>query len=301
MKHRVRMLLLAALVVAVGSIAIQAPGTAATKKKAAAPSCGAKVLKSSGKAWTCRFADEFSGTKLDGTKWSVQQTAVSGHSGAEADCWVNSPNNISVANGTLRLTSREEPKPIVCKAPRGHYTTKYTSGSVTTWGHFAQTYGRWQIRAKFPDANVTGSHSALWLFPRDQAYGEWPSSGEIDIAEYYTRAPDRVIPVIHYNAVGRANRTRTNKKCMVADPWNFHVYTAEWTPGRIQIWIDKTLCVDHTVRSRRPHSSTAPFDQPFATYLTQSLGVGRNRFRDVGRNATPLPVRTEVDWVHVWS
>src|ERR1043165_417975 len=86
MKHRVRMLLLAALVLAAASMTVEGVATAAS-----APSCGSKVLKSNGKARTCRFADEFSGTKLDPKKWSVQQTAVSGHSGDEADCWVNSP------------------------------------------------------------------------------------------------------------------------------------------------------------------------------------------------------------------
>jgi len=293
MKRRFQ-LLLAALVVLALAPAVESAS-------AASPDCGPTVKKSNGTAWKCTFVDDFTGSSLNRNKWVVQRTAVSGHSGNEADCWVDNPNNISVASGTLRLTSRKETQPFVCNHPLRKYTTQYSSGSVSTWGKFQQTYGRWQIRAKFPNAKVTGSQSAIWLFPKDQAYGDWPKSGEIDIAEYYTRLPDRVIPVIHYNAQGRANRTLTNKKCMVADPWNFHVYTAEWTKSSIKIWIDSKLCVDHTINPRGRMTEPAPFDKPFVTYLTQSLGVGQNRFRDFGRSKTPLPLRTEVDWVHVWS
>ena len=292
MKRRLQLLLIAALALMV------APSAMTPVNAVSSTACGPTVKKSNGTAWKCTFAEEFSGSSLDRNKWTAQRTALSGLSGNEADCWIDSPNNISVANGTLRLTSRKESAPFVCNSPHGRYSTYYSSGSVSTWDRFQQTYGRWQIRAKFPAAKEKGSHSALWLYPRDQAYGAWPKSGEIDIAEYYTRLPDRVIPVIHYNAKGRANATTTNKKCMVADPYNFHTYTTEWTSTTIKIWIDTNLCVDHTIRARRPLTGAQPFDKPFVTYLTQSLGVGRNRFRE---GTTPLPLRTEVDWVHVWS
>lgn len=294
MKSRLQLLLAAVVIIAL------APAIAETAS-AASPDCGPTVRKSNGTAWKCTFTDEFGGSTLNRNKWVVQRTAVSGHSGNKADCWVDHPNNISVANGTLRLTSRKESVPFVCNHPNRRYTTQYSSGSVSTWGKFQQTYGRWQIRAKFPDITETGSQSALWLYPKDQAYGAWPRSGEIDIAEFYTRLPDRVYPVIHYRARGRANRTLTSKTCMVKDPSSFHTYTAEWTKTTIKIWADSTLCVSHTIRPGGRLAAPAPFDQPFVTYLTQSLGVGQNRFRDIGRNKTPLPARTEIDWVRVWS
>jgi beta-glucanase (GH16 family) len=295
MKRRIQLALIAAVMLAL------APSAIDSVSAASGPDCGATVKKANGTAWACRFAEEFSGTKLDSSKWIAQRTAIGGNSGNEADCWVDSPNNISVASGTLRLTSRKETVPFMCNSPHGKYATYYTSGSVSTWGKFQQTFGRWQIRAKFPAAAETGGQGALWLYPKDQAYGDWPKSGEIDIAEFYTRVTDRVYPVIHYNAQGSAHRTLTNKRCMVANPTAFHTYTLEWTSGRIKIWADSLLCVDHTVSARRPLTGVQPFDKPFVTYLTQTLGVGQNRFRDFGRHQTPLPLRTEVDWVHVWS
>jgi len=293
MKRRFQLLLAAIVVLAL------AP--AVESASAASPDCGPTVKKPNGTSWKCTFVDDFTGSSLNRNKWVVQRTAVSGHSGNKADCWVDNPNNISVASGTLRLTSRKESQRFTCNHPLRTYTTQYTSGSVSTWGKFQQTYGRWQIRAKFPNIRETGSQSALWLYPRDQAYGDWPRSGEIDIAEFFTRVPDRVYPKIHYRAQGKANRTLTNKKCFVADPSSFHTYTAEWTSSTIKIWADSTLCVNHVISPSGRMAAPAPFDQPFVTYLTQTLGVGQNRFRDVGRNKTPLPARTEIDYVRVWS
>jgi beta-glucanase (GH16 family) len=282
-------------------VALPVATTIQPSSAAAGPDCGPTVRKVDGTPWVCRFSDEFNGTTLDGSKWVAQQTAISGNSGNKADCWVDRPANISVGGGALRLTSRKEAKPFLCTGPKGNYRTSYTSGGVTTWGRFEQTYGRWQIRAKFPKVDVIGSHGALWLYPRKSAYGDWPLSGEIDIAEFYSRLPDRVYPVIHYRAKGRSNLTTSTKGCMVADPWNFHLYTAEWTKTTIRIWADDKLCVNHTLNPHYPLTGSQPFDRPFVTNLTQTLGAGQNRFRRIGRNPTPLPLQTQIDWVHIWS
>jgi len=295
MKSRLQLLLASVLVLAL------APALAETAT-AASPDCGPTVKKPNGQAWKCTFVDEFTGSALNRNKWVVQRTAVSGHSANKADCWVDNPNNISVSGGTLKLTSRKESSTFVCNHPLRTYRTQYSSGSISTWGKFQQTFGRWQVRAKFPNIGQTGSHSAVWLYPKDQAYGSWPKSGEIDVVEYYSRHNDRVYPVLHYRARGTANGSMSTKKCLVADPSSFHTYTAEWTTTKIRIWADNTLCIDHTIRpSGRKMDAPAPFDKPFVTYITQALGVGQNRFRDIGRNKTPLPARTEVDWIRVWS
>jgi beta-glucanase (GH16 family) len=110
------------------------------------------------------------------------------------------------------LISRHEDAPLTCKSPFGDFSTEYTSGSVSTRGKFSQTYGRYEFRAKFPDAKVTGSHSALWLYPYSQAYGGWPASGEIDVAEYYTKYTDRAIPYIHYVADGSNTSPVTRRR-----------------------------------------------------------------------------------------
>lgn len=293
MKRTSALLLASALVAAMTTFTTTSPAAAD------GPSCGDPILKSDGTPWTCTFADEFSGTTLDRTKWTAQETAIGGLSGGGVDCWVDNPNTIQVNAGTLKLTSRQYPWPILCRSPHGNYVTPYISGSVSTRGTFEQTYGRWEIRAKFGSSQVaTGTQSALWLYPAKHTYGEWPASGEIDIAEYYSKYPDRAIPVIHYNRADTEDKSHTDYRCLIWQPWQFHTYTLVWTSTDITISIDGQECVDHTISAAPPLTGSAPFDQPFVTYLTQTLGMGQNPFDPA---TTPLPQQTQVDYVRVWS
>ena len=263
------------------------------------PSCGATIYKANGTAWKCTFADDFNNGVLDGKKWSVQQTAATGmHVGPE--CLVNNSRNVSVSNGSLHLTTRKEASQFTCKNPYGDYRTQYTSGGVTTTGKFAQTYGRFEFRAKFPALKVAGVQTALWLYPATQKYGGWPASGEIDVAEFYSQYPDRTIPYIHYRSSSRGSPV-TNLSCKL-DPSVFHTYVAVWTPRSITISNDGVVCVSHTIKPSgglfRHLTAPQPFDQPFAVLITQVLGTGTNAFKST---ATPLPATTDVDWVRVWS
>jgi beta-glucanase (GH16 family) len=284
----------ASVVLLAGLVAILPTQTATAAPPRQSVSCGEKVLKANGRAWKCTFADEFSGTSIDSRKWIGLTTARSGLKG-NGDCWVDTPANVAVGDGVLRLTTRKEPAPITCTTNTGTtFDTEYTSGAVSTFGKFDQAFGRWEIRARFPQITTVGSQGALWLYPRELKYGA--GSGEIDIAEFYSTYPDRVIPFIHYNSA-TSDASVTNNYCMVSDPWNFHRYSVEWLVGRITISIDGNVCVDHRVNPASPLVSPQPFDHPYTTNLMQSLGVGVNSRVD----ATPLPLTTEVDWVHVWS
>jgi len=46
---------------------------------------------------------------------------------------------------------------------------------------FAFKYGRVEVKAKTPVGDWLWP--AIWLLPKDQEYGQWPASGEIDIFE----------------------------------------------------------------------------------------------------------------------
>jgi len=273
---------------------IDSPASAAEQPPAA--DCGATVYKGPEKAWRCTFADDFDGTALDTDKWRPLTTANSNLHGG-GDCWVEDSKNISVVDGRLRLTSQREDDTFACTMENGtSFDSQVNSGSVSTFGKFAQTYGRWDIRARFPEVTLPGSQSSLWIAPHRNHYGLWPVSGEIDIAEFYSLYPDRLLPYIHYE-LSSPDSTVTNTKCMVTDPWNFHTYSAVWTPGRIVISIDGTVCVDHKVHAASPLEGSQPFDQEFVINLTQTLGVGTN----TPVAGLPMPLTTEVDYVKVWS
>jgi len=297
MKRTVVALVMGVIAPLIG-VALVSPAEAAGRPKPPPPSCGSTTYrKATGPKYVCSFADDFDGSSLDRNKWVSQQTELSGHSPG-GDCWVDDPDNIQVSGGSLKLTTRRENEPFTCKSPFGDFTTQYTSGSVSTRGKFSQTYGRFEFRAKFSDVKVSGIQNALWMYPDVETFGGWPASGEIDVAEYYTKLPDRAIPYVHY-LVDQANTSPvTNTSCKIADAWNFHTYVMEWDATSIKIAYDGVPCMEHKIDAASPLTGSAPFDSPFIVYMTQALGSGSNPFDPA---STPLPATTEIDWMRVWK
>jgi beta-glucanase (GH16 family) len=244
------------------------------------------------------FSDDFGGDSLDRSKWIPQRTDTSGYTSGLTACFVDSPDNISVSNGTLKLTAREESSPFTCSDPLGDFQTRYTSGMVSTYGLFSQAYGRFEVRARISAARIKGLQSSLWLWPADASrYGAYPASGEIDIAEMYSLYPDQAIPYIHYNPAS-PDPNVTSYSCTITDLDAFHSYAVEWTTSSIRIIYDGRTCLTDYWNPAAPLSGSQPFDQPFIVALTQALGIGDNAFDPA---ATPLPATTEVDYVRVWK
>jgi beta-glucanase (GH16 family) len=259
--------------------------------------CGSQIRKADGSLWECTFVENFDGDTLDPSKWIAQQTANSSFTSG-VECNMDSPNNVSVADGVLRLTARKEAAPFTCQDPKGDFTTQYTAGSVSTYQRWSQAYGRFEVRAKFPGTSIKGLQEAIWLWPDNATkYGAWPRSGEIDIAEAYSLNSDRVIPYIHYVPWG-GDAKATNNYCMVADISQFHTYVVEWTTKTITIIYDGKVCTVDNWNPSLPLTKPQPFDQPFMVALTQALGLGKNAFDPA---TTPLPAITQVDYVHVWK
>jgi beta-glucanase (GH16 family) len=232
----------------------------------------------------------------------VATSANGYHSGP--DCFTTGKNNVRVGDGHLTLEVLAMPSPFTCVDPYGNYTTRYTAGQIVTHGKFAQLYGRFSIRAKFPPSAIPGLQSSLWLWPQDEdKYGsKWPESGEIDVAEEYSQFADRAIPFIHYTYDKATTDKKTglnvvtNDYCMVSDVSAFHVYTLIWSPTELQISFDGHTCMVDKWRSSL--AGNAPFNQPFGMQLTQTLGIDTNAFDPA---LTQLPATTEVDWVRVWK
>lgn len=289
---RVAMLVAGVVLAASAVLVALPPASGATT----APTCGGELVKKpTGVALTCTFDDEFNGTALDRTKWTPQQTAIGGYTtgslGSEV-CYLDSTNDIKESGGYLSLVVRKELKTFRC----GSFYTKFDGGTVSTTGKFSQTYGRFEIRAKFPAATVRGLHAALWMWPVNPTkYGAEPASGEIDIAEQYSSMPNTAAPYIHY--VSKVNDAAvTNWGCAI--PANaFSTYVLVWTTTTMTISINGKTCVQDTWQPRAPLVSPQPFDQPFFVVLTQGLGgIGTNSYV----SATPLPATTEVDYVRAW-
>lgn len=240
---------------------------------------GSKVL-------TCTFDDEFNGTALDPNRWAVQTTASSGWTTADT-CYINHPATISESGGALHLVARTVSAPVSC----GRSTnTHHVGGAVMTKGRFSQTYGRFEIRARFPSSTLSGFWGDLWLYPEKLTYGAWPNSGEIDIAEHWTGHPAYVSSSLHYRGSSGAD----SRACAVVDQTQFHVYRVDWGPSAMAFSIDDQPCF---TRSWIPTTHTAaPFNKPFFVILSEGFGDFN---LPMARTLPPVgPV--DVDYVRVY-
>jgi beta-glucanase (GH16 family) len=310
---RLRAALLSAVVVLLVGGVLVATGvtTPSVAPVLGGPCGGSELLKSDGSPWSCTFDDEFDGSELNRALWQPQTTAASGFTSGPAayrTCFTDDPANISVADGILQLTARQEPDPMTC-ADRVHgaFTTQYTSGEVTTRTTFSQTYGRFEVRAKLPQTTVKGLQETLWLWPEnDLKYGAWPRSGEIDFGEFYSKYYYVDIPYIHYvldpttvDTLADVN-IYTSYSCHL-DYTAFNTYAVEWLPGLITILLNDKPCI---IDNYRPANvdAPAPFSDPFYLALTQAFGISINGNDNAFDPAvTPLPASTMIDYVRVWK
>jgi beta-glucanase (GH16 family) len=257
---------------------------------AAAPICGGEhpTGRPGGGTWTCTFHDEFNATSLNRNVWVVQTTAQAGwHSGNE--CAIDSPHTVSEGGGLLSLTVRRTPT-FTCADPYGNFRTDVIGGSIFT-RTFAQSQGRFEIRAKFAPSNAgkSGIQGALWLYPANvRSSTGMTGPTEIDIAEHYSVHPNLVIPTVHsyMSLTGYSNYTCN----VVGAETGFHTYTAIWSASAITIQYDGHTCLNLV----SPFAgSTAG---PFLVALSQSVGTGA----DAPSAATPMPATEQVDYVRVW-
>ncbi|MBQ5674030.1 MAG: glycoside hydrolase family 16 protein, partial [Lachnospiraceae bacterium] len=140
--------------------------------------------------WKLVWNDEFDGNALDTTKWSCQiGNGYNGWGNQESQYYT--AENVSVADGTLKITAKKEKK--------GGFD--YTSSRIRTVTDDGQTlfstkYGKVEARIKLPSG--TGLWPAFWMMPVNSEYGSWPLSGEIDIMEARGRELDTVHGTIHF-------------------------------------------------------------------------------------------------------
>jgi beta-glucanase (GH16 family) len=295
--HHGRRLLAAVLVL--GALAFASADAAQTDggrlpSSLESDACGPRLAKPDGGTWECSFVDEFDGGALDAGKWITQNTATSGFRSG-LTCF-RGASNVTVHDGTLLLEARDEGVPLNCDNRYGAFRTRYTGGVVSTRGHFSQTYGRFEARAKYPTNRTPGVHGAFWMFPLNPTYGPWPASGEIDIAEWWSNDQTLVLPSLHFN--GRDPQVDSGWQCRVPDVSIFHTYAAEWSPTEIRFSIDDTTCFARTWTPVPPQVAPQPFDQPFSMILL--MGVGTPSGTNIVTSTTALPATLTVDYAKAW-
>ena len=278
----------------IASLVTMSPSAAASAPRVEPVSlvgCGAAVARPGGGLWVCSFADEFSGSSLDRTKWLPQTNFATGTSSASSrSCHVDNPANVDVVQGKLKLTVRKVSTPVVCKGSPANYT----SGMVTTYRLFSQQYGRFEARMKVQGTfgSKPGLQEAFWMWPDDRVESDvtWPAAGEIDVAELYSQYNTLVVPFLHYTANDNGGPIPgVNTAHCPASRGQFQTYTLTWTPTTLTILVDGKTCLVNT-------SGDPAFQKPYIVAFSQALGVGANALQ----KSTPMPASMQVDYLRVW-
>jgi beta-glucanase (GH16 family) len=236
--------------------------------------------------WELVWADEFDKAgPLDVKKWKVE-TGGHGWGNQELQHYTGSPENVRVEDGHLIIEAHK----------RRLENNPYTSARVNSLSNF--TYGRFEVRAKLPRGR--GTWPAIWMMPYGNgryAGGQWPDNGEIDIMEHVGFDQGVVHASLHTKTYNWIIGTQKTGKIMVNDLSDeFHVYALEWTPERMDLFVDQQKYYSFT----NPHQTSKewPFDQPF--YFILNVAVGGAWGGKQGVDDSIFPQRMTVDYVRAY-
>ena len=258
------------------------------------------------------WADEFDEDSSLGTpavspdKWNIETVAPDNGSwyNGELQYYTDKHDNIKVEDGILKITAKRE----------DFQGKLYTSARINTQDKFEFTYGRVDMRAKLP--NWEGMWPAFWLLGANIDEIGWPNCGELDILEHgdYVKDstsddPGLISSAVHYGPQDYSRQTTNvpNKiffdtgqerfirsEKIIEQPFEeYHTYSMQWAPDKIQFFIDDEMHFEFPMQSQ--HS---PFDKPF--FLLLNLAVG-GHWTD-GYVAPGFTEATyEIDYVRVYQ
>lgn len=237
---------------------------------------------------TLVWSDEFDGESLNESDWNFQtgdgcDIGICGWGNNELQYYQR--QNVAVSDGILRITARRE-------TVGGK---QYTSARINTKNKQDFRYGRIEARMKLPAGR--GLWPAFWMLPTDEVYGGWPQSGEIDIMEFIGREPTEVLGTIHYGNPFPQNQFQGEEYELLEGkfPEEFHEFAIEWSPNKINWFVDDILYSTKTRSDVSPFRW--PFDQDF--HILLNLAIGGNLGGNVDN--TIFPVTMEVDYVRVYD
>jgi beta-glucanase (GH16 family) len=218
--------------------------------------------------WTLTWQDEFDKPTIDPLKWKVtSRPKEESHNNELQDYLIS---EVYIQDGCLRLRSQKT-------GPN-----KYISGHVTTLGKFAQTYGRFEVRARLP--KTKGIWPAHWMLPVRDA---WPP--EIDIMELLGHDPNTVYMTNHWGT-SSADHYWNSKGYTGPDfSADFHTFAVEWDSEKIVWYVDGVM--RYVSANGVPH-------EPFYIILNTAVGGDWPGNPD---ETTVFPQYHDIDYVRVYT
>ena len=155
----------------------------------------------------------------------------------------------------------------------------YTSGLLTSYGSFTQTYGYWEIGAQVPKGD--GLWPGFWLLPADQSYPP-----EVDILEMIGNDPSTI-----YNSFHGKDGVDSSQATHIGDlSAGFHTFGFDWTASTMTWYVDG----QPTYQLATP----AYMNQPM--YMLINLAVG-GTWPGAPDATTQFPANLNIDYVHVYA
>lgn len=179
------------------------------------------------------WSDEFDGPGLDRSVWNVEVND-NGGGNQELQYYIDSPENIAVADGCLRISARRVE----------HQGRSFTSGRVNTLGKLHFQYGILEASIRIPETDG-GLWPAFWAMGADIEQCGWPRCGETDILEMghhdgmAQSTPARLFngalhwgPGLHMQTAGVSTHPTS------LQDGEFHRFRLLWTPEKLEMSVD---------------------------------------------------------------
>ena len=230
------------------------------------------------------WSDEFNTNgSPSATNWTYDLgTGNNGWGNGEVQYYTNRTDNVTVADGVLKITAKKE----------NYQGSNYTSARVKTQGLYDFRYGRVDVKAKLPTGG--GTWPAIWMLGSNITTAGWPACGEIDIMESAGNKPGVVQGAIHTPS-SYGNTVNVKSKPLSDASSAFHVYSVNWSPKQITFLVDNEIF--YTYNPEVKDGNTWPFDARM--FLIFNVAMGGSLGGTIDPNFTQSSM--EIDWVRVYQ
>jgi beta-glucanase (GH16 family) len=240
--------------------------------------------------WQLAFSDEFH--SFDKARWSTTFSDGQRHLGHnEKEMYVDPSyagngstplglNPFSIGEDGLTIRA-DRPGPLIRAHLQGQ---RYTSGVITTFRSFRQTYGYFEIRAQMPSGR--GLWPSFWLLP--VPIGLWPP--EIDIVEVLGHEPTKIYTTIHWQGANGKPRATSFDIKVPDTSKDFHTYGVLWTPENIGWYFD----------GQRVATTATPTDMHQPMWLLINLAVGGD-WPGMPDTTTKFPADLHISYIKAYA
>jgi beta-glucanase (GH16 family) len=209
-----------------------------------------------------RARDDFSGTALDRTRWSVYGTDGTGN---------YDPAMVRVQSGELQILGEgNNPTAAANK-----------SGGLCWCVNGNHRYGSWQVRAKF-DAG-SGYRQVIALWPESN---NATTDGSMNFGSD-SDAAKKSLGVFVQPPAGATRGTGS----LTGDFTSYHLYRLDWRPTYVRMYVDNKLIYDSSTGASPVAVPSAPM------HLVLQQDKGPINGIPAANAQTPIPVIMHVDYV----